>query len=633
MKSALDFHQLKFDALQKFWQYPSFRDLQEEVINSISSGRDTLVLLPTGSGKSLCYQLPALILEGICLVISPLVALMRDQVYQLQNKGIDAAYLSAEMDDTDIENIFQNCRNGLIKILYISPERLTNPYFIKNIEDINLSFIAIDEAHCISEWGQDFRPSYQNIKNFRNDVKKVPCIALTATATPKVLEEINAKLQLITPSIFKKSFLRDNIHINTLEISDKYSYIAHFLRNHNGAGIIYTRTRKEAEELQSFLEKSNITTSAYYHAGLTAKEKKWRQEIWMTGTKPVLIATNAFGMGIDKSDVRFVIHLSPPASVENYYQEIGRCGRDGNQSLAILLYNPQELANIGNILINQIPDEKEFIKVTQYLYSIYQIAESEKNETIFSINLNRVKSATQISIPKISAILNFLQHQEILYYNPNPGFSSLILRINPEDLSLLSARDAYLIELLLRNLPGIFQQKIYFKEENLAAKLGTEKSFLKQSLLDLDANNTIQYVDGNQAQIKFIHPRNDTLLKKKWWPIFRQIQQNKWQKWEEIKFYLTENKYCKMKMILSYFGEKTSVSCNKCSVCLAKNTVLSQQSILEDIIQSLQKKPATLEEIFVRLSLHKKEKLRENLIFLLDSGKVKMLDFRTYIVV
>ena len=281
MISQQDFQKLKFDTLKHFWGYDSFRDSQEEIINSIISGKDALALLPTGGGKSLCYQLPALILTGTCLVISPLLALMKDQVQQLKLRGIEAEYLSSELDELQQEEIYGRCIEGITKLLYISPERLQNRQFLERIEEIQISFIAVDEAHCISEWGQDFRPSYQNIKNFRTLFKNVPCLALTATATPKVLEDIKLKLGFTQYQIFRKSFKRENISIFIDEIADKYQRVLDLLKHNQNSGIIYTRTRKEAENLTEFLQKNKLKNVDFFHAGLSVKEKHQKQEKWL----------------------------------------------------------------------------------------------------------------------------------------------------------------------------------------------------------------------------------------------------------------------------------------------------------------------------------------------------------------
>jgi ATP-dependent DNA helicase, RecQ family len=401
MISQQDFQKLKFDTLKHFWGYDSFRDSQEEIINSIISGKDALALLPTGGGKSLCYQLPALILTGTCLVISPLLALMKDQVYQLKNNGIEAEYLSSELDDFDAEIIFNRCKDGLTKLLYISPERLTNRIFLQNLEEIQISFIAVDEAHCISEWGQDFRPSYQNIKNFRANFQHIPCLALTATATLKVLNEIQSKLNLRNPEIFKQSFRRTNIHIVADQISDKYERVLNLMKYNRNSGIIYVRTRKESEELVQFLHRNKIENVDFFHAGLPVKEKNLKQKHWIENDNQVLVSTNAFGMGIDKDNVRLVVHFSPSQSIENYYQEIGRAGRDGGESYTFLLWNKQELENLDRILNNQIPSKTEYKNIVSYLYSTFQIAENDLPENVFQLHIQKIQNFTKTSLAKI----------------------------------------------------------------------------------------------------------------------------------------------------------------------------------------------------------------------------------------
>lgn len=630
MISQQDFQKLKYDTLKYFWGYDDFRDSQEEIIDSVINEKDTLVLLPTGAGKSLCYQLPALLKEGTCLVISPLLALMKDQVNQLKFRGIDAEYLSSELDEYDAETIYSRCKEGLTKLLYISPERLTNNQFLQNIQEIQLSFIAVDEAHCISEWGQDFRPSYQNIKDFRINTPEIPCLALTATATPKVLEEIKAKLELKDPKVFQKSFKRDNIKIFTEEVSDKFQRVFDILKHTNDSGIVYVRTRKEAELLTEYLHKNQIKNVDYYHAGLTTKEKNTRQTIWSKSENHVLISTNAFGMGIDKDNVRFVIHYSPAPSIENYYQEIGRSGRDGKDSFAFMLWNKQELINFDQILKNQIPNKAEFLKIVSYLYSIFQVAEFELPEKVFQLNTLGIQNFTKLSRAKINNVLNFLHNQEIIYHNDNKSLSSLQLLMQADEIDQLPQKDAYFIERMLRTISGITTHKVMFSELQVSNKIGVSPELIKERLKELQQKNYLEYVDGALASIKFLKPRDERAVSAAYWKLFEHIQRNKIQKWEEMKFYVENKDYCKMKLILAYFGEKNSKNCGQCSVCEKNKQSIFGKNISLQIINLLSKKPSTIEEISVQLSYHSKENILENLIFLLDSEKVKMLNFRTY---
>lgn len=630
MISQQDFQELKLKTLQYFWRYDQFRDSQEEIIDSVVNEKDTLVLLPTGAGKSLCYQLPALLKEGTCLIISPLLALMKDQVNQLKARGIEAEYLSSELDEYDAEGIYDRCKEGLTKMLYISPERLTNKQFLQNIEEIQLSFIAVDEAHCISEWGQDFRPSYQNIKIFRKNNPKIPCLALTATATPKVLEEIKLKLELKEPKIFQKSFRRENIRIFTEEISDKFQRIYDILKFTEEAGIVYVRTRKEAEQLTEFLLKKQMKNVDFFHAGLTTKEKNAKQTIWNNSDRHVLISTNAFGMGIDKDNVRFVIHYSPSPSIENYYQEIGRSGRDGKDSFAFLLWNKQEIINFDQILKNQIPNKAEFLKIITYLYSVFQVAEFEMPEKVFQLNTAGIHNFTKLSNAKIKNVLNFLHNQEIIYFNDHKSLSSLQLLMQAHEIDQLPHKDAYFIELMLRTVSGITTHKVMFSEQQVSNKIGVSVQLIKERLKELQQKGYIEYVDGALSSIKFLKPRNERVNNSAYWKLFEHIQKNKIQKWEEMKFFIEDTEYCKMKLILTYFGEKKSKNCGQCSVCEKNKQSIFGKNISAQIISLLAKKPSTIEELSIQLSYHSKENILENLIFLLDSGKVKMLNFRTY---
>jgi ATP-dependent DNA helicase RecQ len=630
MISQQDFQKLKYDTLKYFWGYDTFRDSQEEIIDAVIKENDSLVLLPTGAGKSLCYQLPALLKEGTCLVISPLLALMKDQVSQLKLRGIEAEYLSSELDEYDAEAVYDRCKDGLTKLLYVSPERLTNIQFLQNIEEIQLSFIAVDEAHCISEWGQDFRPSYQNIKDFRKNHPKIPCLALTATATPKVLEEIKNKLELKKPFVFQKSFKRENIRIFMDEVSDKFQRVFDILKHNNDSGIVYVRTRKDAEMLAEFLNKNQVKNVDYFHAGLTTKEKNTKQAIWNKSDNHVLISTNAFGMGIDKDNVRFVIHFSPAPSLENYYQEIGRAGRDGKDSFAFLLWNKQELLNFDEILKNQTPNKAEFLKIITYLYSIFQVAEYELPEKVFQLNIQGIQNFTRLSKAKISNVLNFLHNQEIIYHNDNKSLSSLELLFNAEELDQLPQKDAYFIELLLRTVSGITTHKVMFSEQQVSNKLGVSVPLIKERLKELQQKNYLEYVDGALSSIKFLKPRDERAMNAAYWKLFEHIQKNKIQKWEEIKFFIENNDYCKMKLILSYFGEKNTKNCGQCSVCEKNKQSIFGKNISQQIINLLAKRPSTIEDLSVQLNYHSKNNILENLIFLLDSGKVKMLNFRTY---
>jgi len=614
--------------LKQFWGFDEFRSSQKNIILSVINGKDTLALLPTGGGKSLCYQLPAIVLEGTCIVISPLLALMRDQIDSLQSLGIEAELLSSELDEFEEESVYNRCKEGLIKILYISPERLQNQLFLRNIQEINISFIAVDEAHCISEWGADFRPSYQNIKKFRQEFKNVPCLALTATATNKVVEEISIKLGLHDPQIYKQSFKRDNLNIIVENTSNKYNRILEFLRQNQASGIIYTRTRREAEELTLFLKNNRFQNVDFFHAGLPSNEKEKLQKKWISSQFHVLVSTNAFGMGIDKDNVGFVIHLSPSSTIENYYQEIGRAGRNGNEALVLMLWNEQELTNIDNTFQNQIPNKSEYQKILTYLYSIFQVADSDLPERTFQLDINRIKNLTKLSTAKIKNILTFLNNQELIYYKNNISASTIQSFIQSDELEQLAPSDAYFMELLFRNLPGLAIQKVYFSDLAFCKKNGFDISNFKERLKQMQKSGHLEYLDGSQHSIKFLKPRNDRHLFGEYWILFNNIQKNKLRKWEENKFFIQDPDLCKMKLILSYFGERDVENCGKCSVCRKRTN--SKRNLSSDIAQQLSNRPMSLDEMAANLNFYSKESISETLIFLLDIGKVKMLNYKTY---
>ena len=627
MQSEAEIKGVLLKTLQNFWGYSSFRAPQEEIILSVIRGKDTLALLPTGGGKSLCYQLPALVLEGVCLVVSPLLALIKDQVTQLKSIGVEAEYLSSELDENEQEEIYARAAEGVTKLLYVSPERLSNSLFLQKITNIHISFIAVDEAHCISEWGQDFRPSYQRIGEFRKLFGDVPCLALTATATLKVIADIETKLTLKSPQIFQKSYKRDNLRIFHEEISDKYQRILDFMKNNSASGIIYVRTRKEAEELTAFLKQKGIENVDFYHAGLSLKDKNQNQKKWQQSDSHTLVSTNAFGMGIDKENVRFVIHFSPSVSLENYYQEIGRAGRDGHESYALLLWNEQEFSDIDDIFRNQIPSKTEFLSILSFLYSIFQIAEGEASEKIFKLNIQKIKDFTKASFAKIKNVLNFMHNQELVFWNNYKDLSTLELKISAEDLELLPPKEAYFVEFLLRNISGIATHKVSFSEEMLSRKLGISVQEIQDRIQYLEEKELVEYVDGSADSIKFLKPRNTREFQGKYWNEFQQIQRNKLQKWEEMKYFIRETDYCKMKMILTYFGEKNAQNCHKCYVCQPLN---STQNLSAQILNVLNEKPMTFDEVRAKLNLSGKEEIFETLVSLLNEHKIKMLDYKTY---
>lgn len=629
METDTSLSKILSQTLKRFWGFDHFRELQKEIIVSVLQQADTLALLPTGGGKSLCYQLPALVREGVTIVVSPLLALMRDQVYDLINRGISAAYISSEFDDEQIDQIYSNLKNEDYKLLYVSPERLTNRKFIENIAEVQVSFLAVDEAHCISEWGNDFRPSYQNIKGFRQLFPYIPCLALTATASVKVMEEIQKKLDFKSPAVFKKSYKRTNLFIQVRQTSGKYNHILYYLKASRNSGLIYVRTRRQAEDLANWLLKMGIDNVDYYHAGLPVEEKKRKQAYWLQH-QVTLVSTNAFGMGIDKDDVGFVIHLSPPPSIENYYQEIGRAGRNGLDADAIILWNESELTQIDGVLSSHLASADEYQKILRCVYSICGVADYEQPEDLFEISVEKIQRLTNLRRQRILEVLRFLHNQEIAFVKESPGKSSLELSVDIRNLELLGNKDAYFVEQLMRSLDGVATHKVYFHEKNLEAKLGVDIQSMKLRFRELEGKGYLRYFDGGYIGIRFLMPRDDKMLQQKYWKIFSSIQKNRIRKWEEMKYYLKEDSFCKMRMILAYFGEHEKGNCGKCSYCLAHQSVKPAKELRNLVFEALMKSPMSLDELAISLKYYHKDEVLDLLKDLLDQGRIKMLNYKTY---
>lgn len=621
----------KEELLQRFWGYESFRDFQSEIIDEILSGRDVVALLPTGGGKSLCYQLPALLLPGLCLVISPLLALMKDQVQQLQARGLPAAYLSSELEDFQVDEVMAKCQKGLVKMLYISPERLRNKLFLNHLANVSLSFLAVDEAHCISEWGQDFRPGYGNIAPFREEYAKLPVMALTGTATPRVEQDIISRLHLRAPAIFRQSFRRENLSLILAEMANKIPFLISYLKEAQGTGLIYVRTRREAETVADLLRPQLTNTVEFFHAGLHLSSKNSRMQKWLSGEIQVLVTTNAFGMGIDKKDVRFIIHFSPPQSLENYYQEIGRAGRDGYPSAGVLLWNEQDLLRQDQLFKSQIPSKAEFAKTVRAVYGLCGIADGDYDLEPKILSPEKISRVTGIGLPKVKAILNYLHIQGWIQAGKGFAGSAIKVEILPEEMENLPAAEAYFLELLLRTVEGIHGRYVNFQEKALAEKLQVPPQILNKKLRELAARKIITYRDALDSTVQFVQPRRDDLAERSMWQHFAEGQKNKIEKWESVKNFVQHQQGCRMLDILHYFGEKGEKPCGKCSVCAQGAAPAS--AIKQAILEYLRQKPATLDQIGLHLIYYSREEVLENLIELREARAITMQDYRTYRVV
>ena len=561
------------DVLKKYWGYTQFRLKQEEIINQIISNNDTLALLPTGGGKSICFQIPSLMKEGICLVISPLISLMEDQVRYLQSKGIKSAYISSNMHYHDIDTVLNNCLYGGIKFLYLSPEKLQNDLIINRIKDLNINLIAIDEAHCISEWGHNFRPSYRNISAIR-DIIKVPILALTASATKEVCKDIQKNLLFKKENLIYSSFRRDNISYVVDSELNKTSRILKLLNKIKSSTIIYVRTRKASMELTKLLIKNNFSAE-YYHAGLSIKKRESTQTKWTNNEIRIIVATSAFGMGINKLDVKLVIHMYLPASLEQYFQESGRVGRNGKSSYAFLFANNSDIIEQKKILNLKYPSTKEILNVYQNINNYLQIGIGDFPADPITFNIRHFNEKYNISLLKTYYVLKYLEKEGLLKFSIGKYSPSKIkFLISSSELYKFQISNKYydtFIKVLLRNYTNPFDNEVIINEEKLAIYLNSSKENVTKILYKLKQLEILKYQEKNKLdKIKFLQARKDLSIS--------HINQNKWierklndeNKLNKIIEYIKQNKTCRSQQLLKYFGEEQIDTCNICDICITK---------------------------------------------------------------
>ena len=486
------------EVLKKYWDYDSFRPLQEEIIAAVLEGRDTLALLPTGGGKSLCFQVPALCKEGICLVVSPLIALMKDQVKNLVNNGIRATAIYTGMHPKEIDRILDNCVHGKIDFLYLSPERLSSPLALERIKRMNVGLIAIDEAHCISQWGYDFRPAYLNIAEIRNELPKTPLIALTATATKPVVADIQEKLLFRKHSkVFQKSYLRDNLAYVVIHVEAKQQKMLDILQKVTGSALVYVRNRRAARDTAWFLHHNGISAD-YYHAGRSGDIRAQVQDNWIENKVRVIVATNAFGMGIDKPDVRLVIHLSLPDSLEAYFQEAGRAGRDGSKSFAVLLFNASDPLKLEELYQKTYPSLKEIKRTYQALGSHFQLAIGSGLGLTFDFNISDFVRTYQLDPYRAIQAIKILMKEQLIHLSES-FFSPSRLQITASketlyDYLLRNKKMETLLKVILRSYQGSFNHPVRIKEHQLATFLSISKTDLVQMLSRLHRDDIIEYI-------------------------------------------------------------------------------------------------------------------------------------------
>ncbi len=610
--------------LKEIWGYNAFRPNQEEIIASILQKKDTVAILPTGAGKSVCYQIPALILDGLTLVISPLVALMKDQVNWLKENNVKAAMLSAEMNRYEIIEVFDNIKFGNIKLLYVSPERLQNDLFKEKIAELNVDLIAVDEAHCISNWGHDFRPSYLQIATIRELFPTVPVLALTATATDKVLKEIIKNLALSTPKVFIASFEQKNLTYHIQESFDKKNDLAYELHKNKGSSIVFIRNRKETEEISEYLNRLGFKAT-FYHSKLSIEEKNKRQEAWFKDQHQIMVATNAFGMGIDKANVRNIFHLSIPESVESYYQEVGRAGRDGLESRAVLFYNLADINLDLNLFKKKLPTKTEFNYILSMLFNEYSIGKNEFTEEIFNYNPSLFIKKHKISKQKLASVTNFLHQSGIIFINTYQKNNFVKLLVKPRELQRLNKDiPIRLIEYIERN-PKSENEFISIDEYLIAKELELRLYKVKDSLGVLYKQGIIDYKIKSSNTIQFLLPRNDVFIieNKTIWKLFEEIQQSQYQRLLDIHYFVQKKNLCRKQLILGYFNEFPQTKCVKCDVCAKKNTIGTTKNIDTKILSFLSITPISLNEILYECKDFSKELVIQTLEELIESKKIK----------
>ena len=616
--------------LTKYWGFSSFKPLQEDIINSVSEGKDTLGLMPTGGGKSLTFQVPALASEGICLVITPLIALMKDQVFRLNALGIRALSIHSGMSGEEIDNVLENSIYGDYKFLYVSPERISTRIFQAKVIRINISLVVIDEAHCISQWGYDFRPSYLKIASLRDYISpKVPFLALTASATPQVIDDIMNKLAFKGKNVLRTSFHRKNITYLVRKVEDKGTYLVNTLQKARGSGIVYVRSRKRCKEVAEMLVANGVSAD-FYHAGLTDELRDKKQSNWTVDETRVIVSTNAFGMGIDKAAVRFVIHWDVPDSIENYFQESGRAGRDGKPASAVLLYTTADRSRLIDTIRKKFPPVEKIKDIYEAVCNFLEVPIGSGKDSVFDFNMAAFVSKYRLPVIETFNSLQFLQREGYLEFTEEiNNLSRVHFIVSRDDLYKFQvANESFdgFIKLLLRSYTGMFTEFVPINEDTLAAKSAATRDRIYQYLVKLSSFNIIRYIPGKKTALAIfteerlmrksllISPENYLHVKEKY-----EARLNKMLEYAD-----SENR-CRSVMLLDYFGEESD-RCGTCDVCRERNELdLSKYEfdlILEDIKAVLGEKSPDAQEL-VRMVNHPEDKVIKVIRWLLDHNKIK----------
>jgi len=591
--------------LQKYWGYGTFRALQEDIILSIGAGRDTLGLMPTGGGKSITFQVPAMAHDGICLVVTPLIALMKDQVENLKKKGIKAHAIHSGLTFEEIQTAFDNCIYGDYKFLYLSPERLSTELFLTKLPHLKISLLAIDEAHCISQWGYDFRPSYLKIAKVRELLPNVPVLALTATATLQVVDDIQQQLNFREPNVFQKSFERANLAYVVRHAENKEEQLLKILESVKGSAVVYVRNRKKTREYAELLLQNGIKAE-FFHAGLPQKMKDERQEKWKRNRTRVMVCTNAFGMGIDKPDVRIVVHMDSPDSLEAYFQEAGRAGRDGEKAYAVLLWSPADKMQLNRSATVTFPEPEVIKRIYDALGNFFQVAVGSGEGANFDFNMGRFCAAFGFNALTVFNSLKILQRAGYMAFSEEMNIPSKVkVLFDNFELYKFQVANASLdpvIKLLLRSYTGLFTEYAAIDEELMSKRLNTSRDEVYQALLKLSRFKVIHYIPQRDTPVVTYLQRREEI---RYVVLPPEVYQNRKDQYRErvdaVIDYATSNHICRSKLLLSYFGQKSSEHCGVCDVCIQRRkTELADKefdAIMHKLKNRLLKQPLPADQL------------------------------------